>query len=281
LFQGLNQPIDARGWAMGAALVAQTRNSSGVVYNPAILSQIPRKWQVNYTRYVLDIQATNALVVLPAPWRGNLGAMIGYLDYGNFTETDAAGNELGGFDVSDLALRLGYGLPVTTKLSAGLTATFVNSNLADYRSQALLGSVGLLYYDQISTFSVGLAYTNFGELLGGYINDTEIIQPALMAGISKKLAHLPMVIAADLMHYRAGENIVKVGGEFLLSQNLFLRWGTSSRRFNIGTQQTLKNFFNSSSIGGGLALRRLQIDLSWLSLGHAGGVFALSLAQNL
>ncbi|MFA5727790.1 MAG: hypothetical protein WC957_00010, partial [Candidatus Neomarinimicrobiota bacterium] len=84
LFQGLYQPIDARGWGMGAALVAQTRNSSGVTYNPAILTVVPRTCQLNYTRYVLDIQATNALITWRAPGRGNLAAIVGYFDYGNF-----------------------------------------------------------------------------------------------------------------------------------------------------------------------------------------------------
>jgi len=281
LYQGLDQPIDARGWAMGAAMVAQTRNSSGVVYNPAILTVLPKKWQVNYTSYVLDIQATNALMVWPTPRRGTFGAMIGYLNYGNFTETDANGNELGNYDVSDLSLRMAYGIPLTPKLSAGLTGTFVNSNLADYRSQALLGSLGLLYYDPASTFSIGLTYTNFGKLLHGYINDDEKIQPALMAGVSKKLDHLPMVIAADLMHYQIGNNIIKIGGEFILNHNLFLRWGTSTRRFDIGTHQTLTNFFNSSSIGGGLIFKHFQIDLTCLSLGHTGSILAFSIAQNL
>jgi len=281
LYQGLYQPIDARGWAMGAALVAQTRNSSGVVYNPAILTLIPQKWQVNYTRYVLDIQSTNALIVWPAPWRGSLGAMIGYLDYGSFLETDADGNDLGDFGVSDLSLRLSYGIPVTRKISAGAAVTFIKSDLANYNSQALLGALGLLYYDPASTFSIGLACTNFGKIINGYIDDDEKVQPAFMAGISKKLDHLPMVIAADLMHYQTGDNLIKIGGEFILSQNLFLRWGTSSRRFEIDTQQTLTNFFNSSSIGGGLVIKSLQIDLTWLSLGHAGSIFALSIAQNI
>ncbi|MFA6742779.1 MAG: PorV/PorQ family protein [Candidatus Neomarinimicrobiota bacterium] len=280
LFQGLYQPIDARGWGMGAALVAQTRNSSGVTYNPAILTVVPRTCQLNYTRYVLDIQATNALITWRAPGRGNLAAIVGYFDYGNFKETDEDGHELGEFHVSDLTLRIGYGLPLTGKLSAGLTATVINSDLANYNSKALLGSMGLLYYDAISTLSIGLAYTNFGRLLSGYISDEEKIQPALMAGVSKKLEHLPMIIAADLMHYEAGDYIVKIGGEFLIGSNFFLRWGTSSRRFGINTRHTLTNFFNSSSLGGGVVINRLQVDLTWLSLGHAGSVFAFSIAQN-
>ena len=281
LYQGLYQPIDARGWGMGSAMVAQTRNSSGVAYNPAILAVVPNKWQVNYTRYVLDIQSTNALFVWQAPGKGKLAALGGYLDYGSFSESDDDGNELGEFQVSDLNLRLAYGVPITRKLSAGLAAIFVNSDLANYNSKALLGSAGLLYYDPVSTFSAGLAYTNFGKMLSGYINDDEKIQPALMAGISKKLEHLPMVIAADFIHYSSGENIIKIGGEFILGQNYFLRWGTSSRRFEINTQQTITNFFSSSSLGGGLVINRLEIDLTWYSLGHTGSVFAFSIAQNL
>jgi len=281
LFQGLYHPIDARGWGMGSAVVSQTRNSSGVTYNPAILTVMPNKWQVNYTRYVLDIQATNTLLIWPAPASGHLAAMAGYIDYGQFSETDDDGNKLGEFNVSDLTLRLGYGVPLTSKMSAGLTATFVNSNLAAYKSQALLGSLGLLYYDAISTLSIGLAYTNFGKLLSGYISDEEEIQSALMAGVSKKLEHLPMIIAADLMHYVSGNYIVKIGGEFIIGNNFFIRWGTSSRRFEINTQHTLNNFFNSSSLGGGLVINRLQVDLTWLSLGHAGSVVAFSIAQNI
>ncbi|MFH1213050.1 MAG: PorV/PorQ family protein [Candidatus Neomarinimicrobiota bacterium] len=281
LYQGLSQPIDARGWGMGAAIVAQTRSSSGVAYNPAILPLVPGKWQLSYTRYVLDIQATNGLIVWPAPWKGNLAAMVGYLDYGRFNELDENRNDLGEFTVSDLALRLGYGVPVTRKLSAGFMATMVSSDLAEYRSQALLGSLGLLYYDAASTLSIGLAYTNFGKLISGYLNDDEPIQPQIMAGVSKKLDHLPMVIAADLMHYSAGDYILKIGGEFIFRENYFIRWGTSSRRFEIGTRETMTNFFRSSSVGGGLIIKQMQIDLTWLSLGHAGSIFAFSIAQNI
>ena len=282
LFQGLDQPVDARGWALGAALNGLAGGPSGITFNPALLTRSERLWQTTLTTYILDIRSTNLIAILPlAKNHGHVGFHIGYLNYSDFTETDEANNTLGTFSAGDLYLRLAYGYQISRRLSAGLSTTRAQSRIGDQQATAWLGSAGLLYYEPVSTIAVGLSYTNFGNMTAGFGGTREELRPLLMVGVSKKLAHLPMTLTGDLMHRAVANNTIKIGGEFNFRDTYFLRWGTSTRRFQIGSQETLTSFFGASSLGAGFRWRSFQLDLSTLSIGHAGQVTAISLTQKI
>jgi len=281
LFQGLNHPINARGWGMGSATASQFNSGSGLLYNPATLARSANLWQFNYTKFVLDIYSSTGFFIYKAPIRGKIGLLMQYLDYGSFTERDRSGNETGSYSVNDLAFRLSYGFQLTRRLSIGASCGYVQSNLDALTAKALLGSFGLHYFNETNNLAIGISYHNFGKLLQGYANDEEGIPATVMIGISKKLEHLPMILSIDAYEAYQAEYVAKIGGEFLIGNYLFLRWGSSTRRFQIRGQETLKNFFASSSIGIGVNLRKIYFDLAFVGLGDTGTIASFSMTQLL
>lgn len=279
LFQGLNHPVTARGWGMGSATITQSQNASGILYNPAVISRSANLWQINYTAFALDILSSSAFLVFQTPLKGKFGLLLNYLDYGSFTERDWSGNETGSFNVNDLSFRLNYGIQLTRRISLGVSTGYSHSQLNSLSARALLGTLGVFYYDDVSTFAVGLSYHNFGTLLDGYANDNEKLPATIMIGISKKLDHLPMILALDAYEAYPEEYIVKIGGEFILNKYLFLRWGTSTRRFSIQGQETFKKFFTSSSAGAGINIKSFCFDIAVVGLGDAGSITSFSITQ--
>lgn len=265
---------------MGAATSSQSVNASGALYNPAILAHAPRVYQINYTDFVTDIYATGGTIILNTPKAGKIALIGHYLNYGSFTERDAEGTDLGTFTVGDYHGRLAYGTTITEKLSLGVSLGYSQSQLADYTARALLATAGLQYYHPSSTLAIGISYHNFGKLLSSYSGYREEIPSMFLLGVSKKLAHLPMILSVDLMPAYQEEYIGKIGGEFFIGDNLFLRWGTSTRRFQIRAQETLLNFFAASSAGIGLRSNRFRFDIAFVGLGDAGTISSVSIGQH-
>jgi len=280
-FQGLNHPVNARGWGMGTAASSQSKTASGVLYNPAVICHSPNLWQVNHTMFPLDIAASSAYTVFKTPAPGKFAILFNYLNYGSFTARDREGTETGSFSVYDLTSSVAYSRKLTRRLSVGLSTAFTQSRLNTLTASALLGSVGILYYDEISTLSIGLSYRNFGFLTDSFSGSDEPLPSMLIVGVSKKLAHLPMILSIDAYQAYRDEYVANVGGEFIIGDHLFLRWGNSTRRFQIRGQESLKNFFSSASAGLGINFRSFVFDFAVVGLSDAGYISSISITQLL
>ena len=281
LFQGLNHPVNARSWGMGAAASSQSKSASGVLYNPATIALSSNLWQMNHTMFPLDISASSVYSVFTTLLPGKFAMLFSYLNYGSFTERDWEGNETGSFSIYDLTSSVTYSRKLTRRLSMGLSTAFIQSRLNTMTAAALLGSFGILYYNEISTLSIGISYRNFGLLLDSYSGADEPVPSMLIAGISKKLAHLPMILSVDAYRAYRNEYIANIGGEFIIGEHLFLRWGNSTRRFQIRGQESFKNFFSSASAGLGVNFRSFVFDLAVVGLSDAGNISSISITQYL
>lgn len=280
LFQGFNHPVNARGWAMGAAVTSLSREGTGLQANPAVIGRTESLAQVNYTNYVLDIFATNVYSIFETS-KGRLATMFRYLSYGTFTERDAAGNYIDEFSIEDMYMSLGYGNQLFNKMYIGAMAGYTSSNFHSLSARALTFSTGALYYDPHSTLAIGLAYQGFGKQLAGYLTD-EKLNSAIYAGISKELAHLPMIIALDLYRDKNSERyIVKLGGEFILYDRFYLRWGSSTKRFQLSTEQNFRNFLAGSSCGIGMRKAAMVFDIALVGLGGFGEITSFSIHKTI
>jgi len=280
LFQGFDHPVNARGWAMGAAVSSLSREGTGLSANPAVIGRTQSVAQINYTNYVLDIYATNVYSVFETS-KGRLATMFRYLSYGSFTERDGEGNYINEFSIEDMYMSLGYGNKILKKIYFGAMAGYTYSHFQTLSARALTFSTGLLYYDAQSTLAVGLAYLGFGKQLAGYLSP-ETLNRAICTGISKDLAHLPMIIALDLVwDMNVKEYIIKLGGEFIFNDRFYLRWGSSTKRFQLATQQNLSNFLAGSSCGIGLRKADMVFDIALVGLGDFGEITSISIHKSI
>lgn len=280
LFQGLNHPVGARGWGMGSSVSSQSKAASGIRFNPAVINFSPFLWQISHTMFPLDITSTGATTVFALP-PGKFALQFDYLNYGSFIERDWEGVEIGSFSVYDLSSSLIYGRQITRRLSIGLAASFMQSRLSSLNATVALGSAGILYYDEISTLSVGLAYRNFGVLNRGYSDSEEDLPTSLVFGISKKLAYLPMILSVDALKTYRNDYIANIGGEFIIGEHLCLRWGNSTRRFQLRGQQSLQSFFAAAAAGLGINYKTFIFDIAVVGLSDAGHITSVSLSQYL
>lgn len=281
LFQGLNHPLNARGWGMGSAAGSQAKAGSGLLYNPAVVVHSPNLWQVNYTAFPLDISSSSAYSVFTTPIQGKFAMMVNYLNYGSFIERDWDGLETGSFSVYDLSSAVSYGRKVTHRLSAGISTSFLQSRLNSLSANAVLGAIGVLYYNEISTLAVGISYRNINIMIDSYAGADEPVSATTILGISKKLAHLPMILSVDVYQTYADEYAANIGGEFIIGEHLFLRWGNSTKRFQNRGQESFKNFFSSASAGIGINFQNFMFDIAVVSLSDAGYISSVSISQIL
>jgi len=266
---------------MGAATSSLNNDGSGMQSNPATISMTANGWQINYTSFAADISYSTGYLTTSAPFGGNIALMSHLLNYGSFVERDGEGNETGDFSANDFDLTIAYGCQMTRRFSLGISSTYIRSVIGSLSANALLGSFGIMYYDRESTLSIGASYHHFGVMLSGF-NDQKETPPATLAlGISKKLAHLPMIISADVYRTNKEKIVGKIGGEFVFGNRYFLRWGTSTRRFDLQGRQTFTNFLAASSIGAGMIWRTFRFDLAFVSRGDAGTISSLSISQQL
>jgi len=281
LFQGLNFPVNSRSWGMGAATSSVNNDGSGMQFNPATISMTANCWQINYTSFVADISSSTGYVTASAPFGGNIAVMSHLLNYGSFTERDDKGNETGDYSANDFDLTIAYGRKMTRRFSLGVSSTCARSVIGSVSADALLSSFGVMYFDRESTLSIGAGYHHFGAVLSGFNDPKEKPPATIVFGISKKLAHLPMIISVDVYRTNKEKVVGKVGGEFVFGDRYFLRWGTSTRRFDLQGRQTFTNFLAASSVGAGMIWRTFRFDLAVVSLGDAGTISSLSISQQL
>ena len=279
LFQGLSHPVNSRGWAMGEAVSTLNSDGTGILFNPAALSNAAPSLQLSMTNFVLGIHSTNACAVFDSKI-GKIGAAMKYLDYGAFTERDKYGTDIGEFRVNDYYFNLVYGRSISRHLNLGFSAGLANSELNSLSSRAIIGSIGLLYFEKKSSLSIGLSYNNFGKITKTYISNESPLYGGFILGVSKHLEHLPMIISSDICQVQKDEYIVKVGGEFDFRDMFFLRWGMTTKGWQLNTVQNFSSFFAGTSLGMGLKLGKMAIDLAVVTLGDAGQITSFTLSRD-
>jgi len=177
----------ARAEGMGEAFTSISDENSGLLYNPAGLSDMDKK----------EVSAMY--------WQDYFGTGYSFLSYGvpldkwgavsagwsktsnSFEKTDAFGNQLGNADVSSDVFMLGAGYYKNLPLSLGVTAKFINEKIDNFSVSGWAIDVGSLI--EIKPIRVGITFQNAisgglngNSLAGGAVS--EKIPSTLRFGIS-------------------------------------------------------------------------------------------------
>ena len=155
----------ARFAAMGNAGVSTSDGIQSVYYNPAAIGFLPR-WEFTFTHaaWLADITYDYAAVTLPMGKVGNAFASVtalnsGAMDVRTVEQPLGTGEQ---FTVSDVALGLGYGLPLTDRVSAGVQANYVQERIWHSSAGTVTISVGTLYQMPGNGLRIGASLSNFG-----------------------------------------------------------------------------------------------------------------------
>jgi hypothetical protein len=162
----LAEPLNVRPMGMAGAFASQADDESSIQSNPAGLSRI-KGFSVGGGQLIglLGLNATQATLALNLAPKTALGLQLAYLHDSDVLR-DAAGNELGSFENSNLLGILGLGTSFARGWRLGAALKALKESYASSESFALAGDLGL----QASFprgFRAGISAQNLGAQLQG------------------------------------------------------------------------------------------------------------------
>lgn len=291
VFNFLSQPNTAELSALGGVNVSAISSHVGMSFqNPALLRDDMHK-QVNtsFNSFLAGIRNYS----LSTAWHladaeTNLGIGTNFFDYGTLAQTDAAGNVLGSFRPTDYVVQVMASKKYHERFFYGITAKYIHSGYAQYRSSGIAVDVGVAYYDSANKLQVSVVAKNMGTQLRTYdgSNRKEELPFDLQAGITKRLKDAPFQFSLTAHHlqtfnisyndtsFRAAEGELnytgvsgfqKIASHFVLSAEIFLNEKLEIMTgYNFQRRQDLNVYNVSNNLSGftfgvGLQLNKVHI----------------------
>ncbi|MCP4571518.1 MAG: PorV/PorQ family protein [bacterium] len=287
--QFLRVPAGARAVALGKAYVAVATDGVAPMWNPAGIMRTPgrKNFFAGHTEYTAGIDLHH----LAFHVRGqNFGYAItaGILRSGDILRTTELHQQGTGqfFHANQFFVGASLARAMTDRFSLGGTVKFYQENLDEYRINALLADLGILYYVGLGDLRIGFAVRNFGgdlkpggsppALADGYQPTGEFQSfPAPTVGTFgtartwQLTRRLDLLTTADFNHPSDNNESFRMGTELGLNRMLFLRGGYETSRDEGGL-----------AAGFGLQLKRkqflLRIDYAYSDMGTFGVVHHVS-----
>ncbi len=299
IFRFLEISPSARTSALGGNHVALFEPTVSEFYlNPAYLNPTSSKTvSATFVNYLADSRTGFANGAYHIDKVGTLGLGIRYTGYGSLDEYDESGTRLGSLNAGDIAFTSSLSTDLSPKLYAGASVSFIHSSYHTYNSSALTASGGLYYLDSDKDFSAGLSFRNLGDQIDYFDGFRETIPFDISAGISKKPENFPFHLHLTFRQLNTWEldvvgetetpnfaetlfRHVIFGGEASLGENVKLRFGYD-RLLHEQTKTNDSFDLAGVSIGLGVRIRSLIIDMSRNSYSDIGGVVQISLRTQL
>ena len=336
-YEFLNLTNSARMAALGGNQIAINDSTDlNVSYNnPSLLmSGMKNMLAINYVDYFAGVNYGYAAYSFGTPLPGNLAVGMHYINYGQFVEALSTGQKTGAtFNAAEYALNIIWSNEIkwngavdssqlaslTTlqqdslrilmrkKLTYGINLKPILSTFESYQSIGFAADLGLSYFSRNGHTVTSLVARNIGTQITTYYDgaERESIPFDLQFGISQKLQHAPIRLAATMQHLQkwdlakpaedntgasvvySEENFTKkfmrhlvLGVELLPSPNFTIRAG-----YNHQIRQELKMNERMSTVGFswgfGFRISRFQINYGSARYHLAGASNIISIALNL
>lgn len=281
-FSFLKINVGGRAVAMGGAFTGLADDEAALYYNPAGLASLEQtRFIAEYNNYFTDLQSGFAGYIHPISDGKVFGVQISYLNYGEFTQTDRAGNIEGTFGGGDLmvatsfAIRRGYGI------SAGATAKFIYEKIQEFSATGFAVDLGLHYASDRGRYTGGLMLQNLGTQLSSLgAGEKDGLPTLVRIGGSARPRGLNTVITTDLIMPFDNNAEIAVGAEYLELHPLFLRMGWNSFGSNFRTQYS-GNGLAGLSFGIGVNYRSMQFSYAFSPAGDLGDAHRVTLTGGI
>lgn len=290
-FSFLNLDASARSAALGGSFAAMYDDDiNGMFYNPALLSDlVDRQLSVSFLNHVGDIRAGIAAYGFQLGGLGQAGLGVRFMGWGDLTERDAAGEDIGSFNASDIALTFGFARRFDDHVLLGANVHSIFSRIGDFNASALAADVGVLYHTLDGGFTASASVHNLGLTLNSLGSVEDELPLDLRVALSRKLRYLPLLVTVtgyDLQSigdldsgatgFGEAMHHVAIGGEFQFSEGFNLRVGYNHRRheaLKFKSRLDLAGF----GFGAGIKVSRLRFDYAFSSWSSFGGLHLLTL----
>jgi hypothetical protein len=192
-FEFLNLVPSARAAALGGNAVATPVDDLSLIWqNPALLRKsMHSQLQLSFADYFDGISFGQVGYASDFNSFGTAAATVHFINYGSFTRTDDAANDLGTFSSGEYALSLSYGKALDSLFYIGASLKGVYSEFDIYNSSALLADVGAIYLSRDKSFCTALVFHNAGRQLTYYNDKAEPMPFEVQLGFTKQLPKAP------------------------------------------------------------------------------------------
>jgi hypothetical protein len=251
-FRFLNLPNSAKTAALGGTYATHYQSDfTDAFNNPSLLeNKYQNTLDLNYSNYVSDINYGSLQYGL-AYKSSVLSLGLLYINYGNFTETDAAGIETGNtFNASDYLLNIGYAKIISPNFKLGTNAKVIYGSYESYSSIALAADFAATYQDTSKNFSAGLIVRNLGYQINPFAQTRENLPLKVDVAFSQKLKYAPFkyhITYQNLQKFNLNTGINSTQTDILTGQSLDNgnTFGSNlSKHFILGTELLLTSTFN-------------------------------------
>ena len=309
-FTFLNIPTNPIISGIGGLNISKSdRDPNGFLQNPALLDSSENNLlSINYLPYFSGIKYSSMAYVKTIK-KSTFGLGIQYFGYGDFQQTDPAGNILGKFSVNDVALTLSHAQK-QGNITFGGNLKFVNSVIERYSSSAILLDFGGVFKHPKQDLSYAIAIKNIGIQLKSFTPfDTPNLPIDVLMGVSFKPQYMPVrfsITAHHLYKYdityldktivkkdlsgniietkvNSVDNIARhfvFGAELLLSKNFTILAGYNHLRSKELSQQNIGGF-SGFSVGILLKSKFLNFSYSYAGYNTAGNLNSFGLVCDL
>lgn len=306
-FSFLDLALDARQESVGGTQAAGPAGLSPL--NPALLqATAPWSAQASFRSLAPGIKQLGAVLATPARWGGYLSGGVQYLDYGQMQGYDDSGQPTVMLRPRDFALWVSHSHKIGV-FSIGASLKYAHTGITALGASALLLDLGAAFVHPERELTVAIALRN----LGGVVSNPSGVALSLPAdgqiGISFKPEHMPFRLLATyhrLFAFRqlhAGTDLeavpegdapilqevgfgrqlashLVIGTEVQLGKVLRLGAGFNLLR-RLSMQLPQGRALAGFTLGGGLQLRKLQVDYTHSILQRGGSGSSLSVSLPL
>ena len=193
-FEFMNVPNTARLAALGGVNVSLIDRDINFFYsNPALVGDTLDGFaSISYQLYGAGINHTTASYGHHFERVGMLSMGVQHLSYGTLESYDATGAALGNFQSGETAVVISKNHRVNNfRMGVNVKALF--SNIAGYRSSAVLLDVGGTFVHPNKNVTVGLVLKNMGIVLSEYSETSNTKLPIdVQLGVTLKPEHMPL-----------------------------------------------------------------------------------------
>ncbi|PQJ34691.1 hypothetical protein BSZ35_08840 [Salinibacter sp. 10B] len=295
-FPVLRLEPSARTAAMGGAFAAVADGDVNVLFfNPAVPdSATSRQISFSYTNHLADLNAGSVAYSRTLPAVGmTMSGGLRFLHAGTFEGRDRYGEPTGDFGAGDIVLTAGLSRALGPRFRYGANTHLLYSQIDDVTASVLAADLGGVYHLPSRQLAVGVTLRNLGVTLTSFDGTSEDLPLDLQVGLSKRLAHLPLLLTVtgyDLTNpskgVEGGDTFDHVlshltfGAEVQPGDVLRLRVGYNHRR---SRDLALTDRFDLAGLGMGfgLTVSALTVDYAYNSWSSLGGLHQFTLRTDL
>jgi len=218
-YQFLNVPISAFLSGVGGINISRNERENNLfTSNPALVGlAMSRNLSLNYILYPGDIKISNITYTTDISNTGSWSANVVYFNYGSMDAYDDTGASIGEINASDYALSIGKSHR-QGNFRVGANMKFAVSDIATYKSSALLFDLGGVFIHPQKDFTVGMVFRNLGVVLQDYTSDTKSSLPFdARIGTSFKPEHMPFRFSLsiyDLVNWSQTDELASIDTEY-------------------------------------------------------------------